>query len=109
MNISHYRNSFQSLNTVPAKLFEFVGQRTFITLSGVQTILEMYCSMYHPFTPCLNKLRGAHEPSSDPDLLSAQIYLSLSVHMGQFLQGGKNGRLMSFFFFKKVEPLCDQT
>ena len=28
-------------------------------------------------------------------------------HMGQFLQGGKNGRLMSFFF--KVEPPCDQT
>ena len=28
--------------------------------------------------------------------------------MGQFLQGGKNGRLMSFFFFK-VEPPCDQT
>ena len=27
--------------------------------------------------------------------------------MGQFLQGGKNGRLMSFFF--KVEPPCDQT
>ena len=23
------------------------------------------------------------------------------LHMGQFLQGGKNGRLMSFFFFKK--------
>ena len=22
------------------------------------------------------------------------------IHMGQFLQGGKNGRLMSFFFFK---------
>ena len=29
------------------------------------------------------------------------------LHMGQFLQGGKNGRLMSFFF--KVEPPCDQT
>ena len=29
------------------------------------------------------------------------------VHMGQFLQGGKNGRLMSFFL--KVEPPCDQT
>ena len=29
------------------------------------------------------------------------------AHMGQFLQGGKNGRLMSFFF--KVEPSCDQT
>ena len=29
------------------------------------------------------------------------------AHMGQFLQGGKNGRLMSFFL--KVEPLCDQT
>ena len=29
-------------------------------------------------------------------------------HMGQFLQGGKNGRLMSFFFLK-VEPPCDQT
>ena len=26
--------------------------------------------------------------------------------MGQFLQGGKNGRLMSFFL--KVEPPCDQ-
>ena len=25
------------------------------------------------------------------------------VHMGQFLQGGKNGRLKSFFFLK-VEP-----
>ena len=32
---------------------------------------------------------------------------SISPHMGQFLQGGKNGRLMSFFF--KVEPPCDQT
>ena len=30
------------------------------------------------------------------------------IYMGQFLQGGKNGRLMSFFFFK-VEPPCDQT
>ena len=30
------------------------------------------------------------------------------MHMGQFLQGGKNGRLMSFFFFK-VEPPCEQT
>ena len=30
------------------------------------------------------------------------------AHMGQFLQGGKNGRLMSFFFLK-VEPPCDQT
>ena len=29
-------------------------------------------------------------------------------HMGQFLQGGKNGRLMSYFFLK-VEPPCDQT
>ena len=28
-------------------------------------------------------------------------------HMGQFLQGGKNGRLMSFFL--NVEPPCDQT
>ena len=28
-------------------------------------------------------------------------------HMGQFVQGGKNGRLMSFFF--QVEPPCDQT
>ena len=26
---------------------------------------------------------------------------------GQFVEGGKNGNLMSFFF--KVEPLCDQT
>ena len=25
----------------------------------------------------------------------------LSLHMGQFLQGGKNGRLMSYFFFFK--------
>ena len=32
----------------------------------------------------------------------------LSLHMGQFLQGGKNGRLMSYFFLK-VEPPCDQT
>ena len=31
-----------------------------------------------------------------------------SLHMGQFLQGGRNGRLMSFFFLK-VEPSCDQT
>ena len=30
------------------------------------------------------------------------------LHMGQFLQGGKNGHLMSFFFLK-VEPPCDQT
>ena len=29
------------------------------------------------------------------------------IHMGQFVQGGKNGRLMSFSF--KVEPPCDQT
>ena len=36
------------------------------------------------------------------------IYLfGRSPHMGQFVQGGKNGRLMSFFF--KVEPPCDQT
>ena len=33
--------------------------------------------------------------------------LPLFVHMGQFVQGGKNGCLMSFFF--KVEPPCDQT
>ena len=32
---------------------------------------------------------------------------NVGSHMGQFLQGGKNGRLMSFFF--KVEPPCDQT
>ena len=32
----------------------------------------------------------------------------IQSHMGQFLQGGKNGRLMSFFFLK-VEPPCDQT
>ena len=31
----------------------------------------------------------------------------MGLHMGQFLQGGKNGRLMSFFFLK-VEPPCDQ-
>ena len=30
----------------------------------------------------------------------------LLAHMGQFLQGGKNSRLMSFFF-KIVEPPCD--
>ena len=35
------------------------------------------------------------------------LSLSATMHMGQFLQGGKNGRLMSFFF--KVEPPCDQT
>ena len=37
-----------------------------------------------------------------------QLNKHKQVHMGQFLQGGKNGRLMSFFFFK-VEPPCDQT
>ena len=31
------------------------------------------------------------------------------THMGQFLQGGKNGRLLMSFFFLKVEPPCDQT
>ena len=35
-------------------------------------------------------------------------HISQISHMGQFLQGGKNGRLMSFFFLK-VEPPCDQT
>ena len=38
------------------------------------------------------------------------LLLCISViytHMGQFLQGGKNGRLMSFFL--KVKPPCDQT
>ena len=35
-------------------------------------------------------------------------FSSLIIHMGQFLQGGKNGHLMSFFFLK-VEPPCDQT
>ena len=34
-------------------------------------------------------------------------YTAGKKHMGQFLQGGKNGRLMSFFL--KVEPPCDQT
>ena len=32
----------------------------------------------------------------------------IALHMGQFLQGGKNGRLTSYFFLK-VEPPCDQT
>ena len=26
--------------------------------------------------------------------------LTLCTHMGQFLQGGKNGRLMSYFFYR---------
>ena len=41
----------------------------------------------------------------------AKLYTCCNVdcpHMGQFLQGGRNGRLMSFFFLK-VEPPCDQT
>ena len=33
--------------------------------------------------------------------------LPLFVHMGQFVQGGKNGCLMSFFL--QEEPPCDQT
>ena len=31
------------------------------------------------------------------------VRVQSTMRMGQFLQGGKNGRLMSFFF--KVEPL----
>ena len=27
---------------------------------------------------------------------------AVKVHMGQFLQGGKNGRLMSFFFKRRA-------
>ena len=38
-----------------------------------------------------------------PNLFLEQLYsealtLFAESHMGQFLQGGKNGRLMSFFF-----------
>ena len=42
---------------------------------------EMYCSLNHTFTPCLNKLRGTPEPSSASQLLNAVRYLSLSVHI----------------------------
>ena len=45
---------------------------------------------------------GKDEPKPLKDKTRAQ-----TTHMSQFLQGGKNGRLMSFFF--KVEPPCDQT
>ena len=41
-------------------------------------------------------------------LLHSYFLKSRVSHMGQFLQGGKNGRLISLFFFK-VEPSCDQT
>ena len=40
--------------------------------------------------------------------LGKPLFEMCCVHMGQFLQGGKNGRLMSYSFLK-VEPPCDQT
>ena len=43
--------------------------------------------------------------ASNQLMFSTLVYFS--VHMGQFLRGGKNGHLMSFFL--KVEPPCDQT
>ena len=36
----------------------------------------------------------------DDDNAVCILWLSTTPHMGQFLQGGKNGRLMSFFFLK---------
>ena len=39
---------------------------------------------------------------------SPRVCQFIIVHMGQFLQGGKNGRLMSFFFLKLETPF-DQT
>ena len=44
---------------------------------------------------------------SRPDQEKRIIGPASLLHMGQFLQGEKNGRLMSFFL--KEEPPCDQT
>ena len=43
----------------------------------------------------------------DFDIVYMHIFICMSTYMGQFVQGRKNGRLMSFFL--KVEPPCDQT
>ena len=55
------------------------------------------------------KIDNTRNGISKPKQLVAKISFASYKHeyMGQFLQGGKNGRLMSFFL--KVEPPCDQT
>ena len=61
------------------------------------------------WTLCLN-LKGSYMTTKRRHIINHSFNLSnehMPQHMGQFVQGGKNGRLMSFFF--KVEPPCDQT
>ena len=47
-----------------------------------------------------------HRPNG-AKILRFENFPETLTYLGQFLQGGKNGRLMSFFF--KVEPPCGQT
>ena len=82
------------ISLLPGEYFVFYGQmEPTMYVHWTYICVSVYVHMHNAHISAYDELkkRILHAVYAD-------IYICRKPHMGQFVQGGKNGRLMSYFF-----------